>query len=125
MKLRTIAAMLILPALMAAASCSTQYGKMGIMGGGGYVDRQVDSSTFIVRFEGNSYTDREDVEAYLLYRCANITVEQGGDYFVLVEHDYERPSATAIIRVCKGMPPADEYRAFDASDVIAHLRSSL
>jgi hypothetical protein len=125
MKLRAIAAMLVLPAVLVTASCATHYGKMGIIGGGGYVDRQLDSDTFVVRFQGNSYTEREDVEAYLLYRCADITVEQGGDYFVVVERSYERPSATALIRVFKGTPPPNEYRAFNASDVIAHLRGSL
>ena len=125
MKLRSIAMALGLMMALTAASCATPYQKMGGMGGGGYVERQLDANTFVVRFQGNSYTAREDVDACLLYRCAEIAVQQGGDYFVLVEHDYDLPSATAIIRILRGTPPPDEYRAFNASDVIAHLRDKL
>ena len=125
MKLRALTLAPLLAALLVVAACSTPYQKMSVIGAGGYVDVQVDSGAFIVRFEGNSYTEREEVEAYLLRRCADIAVEQGGDYFVIIDRQYDRPSATAVIRVCKGTPPADEYRAFDAADVIAHLRDGL
>ncbi|MGE3142309.1 MAG: hypothetical protein AB7L65_03220 [Hyphomonadaceae bacterium] len=36
-----------------------------------------------VTFRGNSLTDRETVETYLLYRAAEATVQHGFDYFVV------------------------------------------
>lgn len=124
----TLRALALAPALgivLAVGSCATPYQEMSFIGAGGYVDHQIDSNSFIVRFQGNSYSERDEVEAYLLYRCANIAVEQGADYFVIVDRAYDRPNATALIRVYEGKPPDGEYRAFDAADVIAHLRDGL
>jgi hypothetical protein len=125
MKLRLLACLAALSAALAAVSCATPYQEMSFIGAGGYVDYQVDSNSFLVRFQGNSYSDRDEVEVYLLYRCANIAVEQGADYFVIIDRNYDGESASALIRVCEGKPPTDECRAFDASDVIAHLRDGL
>lgn len=38
---------------------------------------------------GNSSTTRETVETFLLYRAAELTVENGFDYFVVSEQDTE------------------------------------
>jgi len=43
-----------------------------------------------VTFGGNSLTERETVENYLLYRSAEIAVERGFDYFTLAERDTEQ-----------------------------------
>jgi len=51
----------------------------------GYEENQIETNRFRVSFGGNSLTDRETVETYLLYRAAELTVEQGYDYFEVVE----------------------------------------
>jgi len=43
-----------------------------------------------VSFGGNSLTERETVENYLLYRSAEIAVERGFDHFTLAERDTEQ-----------------------------------
>jgi hypothetical protein len=60
---------------------------------GGYSDIRVAPDRFIVRFHGNSLTPRDQVESYMLYRAAEVTVQNGYDWFLIVdrqiEHDVE------------------------------------
>jgi len=49
----------------------------------GYGQRQLEENHYTVWFVGNSATPRETVEDYVLYRCAELTLEKGYDYFVL------------------------------------------
>lgn len=58
----------------------------------GYSDEQIENNRFRVSFAGNSLTARDTVERYLLYRSAELTLQQGSDYFVLVTRDTERRS---------------------------------
>jgi hypothetical protein len=63
---------------------------------GGYSDTQIESNRFRVSFKGNSLTARETVERYLLYRAAELTLQNGYDYFVLADRDTEKK--TDIVR---------------------------
>jgi hypothetical protein len=60
---------------------------------GGYSDQRLASDRFVVRFHGNEFTSRDRVEGYLLYRAAQLTIENGYDSFAIVdrhtEHDVE------------------------------------
>ncbi|WP_213980986.1 hypothetical protein [Sphingomonas sp. dw_22] len=60
----------------------------------GYSDTQIESNRFRVSFSGNTLTSRETVERYLLYRSAELTVQNGFDYFVLSDRDTEKKSET-------------------------------
>jgi hypothetical protein len=51
----------------------------------GYGEQQLESNRYRVWFAGNSATPREVVEDYVLYRCAELTLEKGYDYFVLAD----------------------------------------
>ena len=68
-------------------SCATGYQAKGLTGG--YSDFRLDANTFRVEFRGNAFTSRQNVETYLLYRCAELTSEAGYDYFVTVNSDTE------------------------------------
>ena len=94
-----------LPVLAALASgalvlsaCATETAYRPATGTGyfrtGYSDRQVEPGRFLVSFGGNSYTARETVEQYLLFRAAELTVQNGGDYFVMVDRDTDRQTRT-------------------------------
>ena len=50
----------------------------------GYTEQQIETNRFRISFDGNSLTDRETVETYLLYRAAELTVEEGYDHFMVV-----------------------------------------
>lgn len=56
---------------------------------GGYSETQLDQSKWRVTFAGNTLTSRDTVEAYLLYRAAELTVEQKGDWFEIVNRYME------------------------------------
>lgn len=60
----------------------------------GFSDRQVEQNRFLVSFAGNSSTPRDTVERYLLFRAAEITLQNGGDYFVMVNRDTDLQSRT-------------------------------
>lgn len=47
----------------------------------GYRDLKIDDTHWRVTFSGNSLTSRETVEKYLLYRAAELTKQQGFDWF--------------------------------------------
>lgn len=57
---------------------------------GGYSDHRIAADRFEVTFTGNRFTSREQVEALLLYRAAELTLEQGHDWFVIDEREMER-----------------------------------
>lgn len=63
--------------------CSTPYQSQGFRGG--YSDTRIDSNTELISFKGNGYTGHEKVETYLLRRCAEVTLANGYDYFVIVD----------------------------------------
>lgn len=63
----------------------------------GYSDEQIESNRFRISFAGNSLTARETVERYLLYRAAELTLQQGYDHFVLANRDTERRTETRAV----------------------------
>ncbi|MDB5695315.1 MAG: hypothetical protein JWN21_858 [Sphingomonas bacterium] len=60
----------------------------------GFSERQVDQNRFLVSFAGNSSTPRDTVERYLLFRAAEVTLQSGGTYFVMVDRDTDLQSRT-------------------------------
>lgn len=76
-------------AALAACATPTPYQPMAA-GQGGYRTQQVGPDHFLITFSGNEVTPRETVETYLLYRAAQVTLQSGNDYFVLVNKDTQR-----------------------------------
>jgi len=64
------------------AGCATSYGPSGATGG--YKETKIDDDTFQVRFDGNGNTPRDKVTNYWIYRCAELTVQNGYQYFTQV-----------------------------------------
>lgn len=56
----------------------------------GYADTRIESDRYRVSFRGNSLTDRETVENYLLYRAAELTLQNGYDHFTIADRDTDR-----------------------------------
>jgi hypothetical protein len=172
------------------SACATESTYQPAVGHGfersGYSDKQIEANRFMVSFSGNSYTARDTVEKYLLYRAAELTVQHGDDYFVFADRGIDKKTRTyatpdigggfgygggfgggywgpswryrgrgfgwrswdpyfgdpffdrgidvntidkyeanAEIVVGKGPKPANNIRAFDAHEVIAHLGPSI
>ena len=73
------------------AGCATETTYRPATGSGfgrtGYSDRQIEPGRFLVSFSGNSVTSRDTVERYLFFRSAELTLQSGYDYFVMVDRD--------------------------------------
>lgn len=80
-------------------ACATPYQPHGTSGG--FSETQLDQNVFQVTFKGNAYISREQVNDYTLLRSAEVTLENGFSYFVIVDKDqyvtqssYTTPSTT-------------------------------
>jgi hypothetical protein len=93
---------------------------------GGYTDQKLGENTFSVSYTGNGYTKRETTYACFLRRCAEVTVANQGDYFVI--QDYEDFRALLNLRggnsiqgkivTHKGTAPSNNPGAFVAQTIL-------
>ncbi|WP_129794217.1 hypothetical protein [Sphingosinicella sp. CPCC 101087] len=97
--------------LAAACATPTPYQPIGSgHGAGGYAEQRIEANRFRVSFTGNSLTSRERVENYLLFRAAELTVEQGYDGFTVVQRETERDVDTRVVPV--GPSPYHFWRPY-------------
>jgi hypothetical protein len=79
---------------LSVAGCATETAYRPATGTGfyrtGYSDTRIEPNRYRVTFSGNSVTDRDVVERYLLFRAAELTVQNGYDYFVMADRDTDR-----------------------------------
>jgi hypothetical protein len=82
------------------AGCMTETTYRPATGSGfsreGYSDRQIEANRFQVTFSGNTMTARDTVERYLLFRAAELTEQQGYDYFVMADRDTDKKTRTYV-----------------------------
>ncbi|HEV2531334.1 CC0125/CC1285 family lipoprotein [Phenylobacterium sp.] len=98
---KTSAAFAVALALTAGlAACATptpyQPNIPGQASSGGYSELRIEPDRWRVTFNGNSLTSRETVEAYLLYRSAELSVQQGYDWFSIVDRHTNRDAHTYV-----------------------------
>jgi hypothetical protein len=93
-----IAAVLALAAGLSACATATPYqpNLPGQQSSGGYSEVRLEPNRFRVNFAGNSLTSRETVEGYLLFRAAELTVQNGFDWFSIVDRHTERDARTYV-----------------------------
>lgn len=86
-------------ALLAGCATPTPY-QAADKSGRGFTETRIESNRYRISFEGNSLTERGTVENYLLYRAAELTVENGYDYFTVVHRatDEDTRVVTSSIR---------------------------
>jgi hypothetical protein len=77
-------------ALLAACATATPYQPAD--GDYGFSEQQIENNRLRITFRGNTVTDRETVETYLLYRAAELTLQNGHDYFVVATRATEEHS---------------------------------
>jgi len=70
---------------------------------GGYSEVRLEADRYRVTFSGNMFTSRDKVEGYLLYRAAELTIQQGYDWFVIRQRETEH-------RVERRVEPDPMYR---------------
>lgn len=92
-----IAAPLAALAALAGCATATPYQPLGATRTqGGYVDQQLDATHFRVSFYGNSLTSRQQVENYLLYRAAELTLARGYNCLTVVNHGTDRQTSVQV-----------------------------
>jgi len=77
--------------LTAACATPTPY-QPGSSTAYGFSEQRIEDNRVRITFRGNTLTDRETVETYLLFRAAEITVANGRDYFIVANRDTEEHS---------------------------------
>ncbi len=56
----------------------------------GFSETKIENDRIMVTFDGNTMTDRQTVETYLLYRAAELTKQAGYDYFILTDRAVDK-----------------------------------
>jgi hypothetical protein len=125
--------------MLAVCGCATSYQPMG--GTGGYREAKLTDDTYLVTFLANAYTAPDKASIYLIYRCAELTVEKGFDYFVPLAAvnqtqsgadpvgaalfgnaaSISKPGHSTTIKMYRGPKPADNPNAFDARELMKNL----
>ena len=93
MKRLLIATAVVSALALSACETATPYQPLGARGthaSGGFTDQQIEANRWNVTFSGNSLTSRQTVERYLLFRSAELTLQQGYDWFTTVDRNTER-----------------------------------
>lgn len=73
--------------LMALAACTRPTLYAPAVDGLGYANAPIEADRYRVSFAGNSLTTRDTVEAYLLYRAAEVTLSSGHDWFRVADRN--------------------------------------
>jgi uncharacterized protein YceK len=81
--MRNISSIVFLLALL--SGCATAYQQQSFSGG--YSETQLGENIFQVSFRGNGYTRRERASDFSLLRSAEVALEHGFRYFVIVESE--------------------------------------
>ena len=84
----TAAALCVL--LVAACQTPTPYKAAVTPNDDGYTSQQIETNRFRISFKGNSLTNRQTVDTYMLFRAAEVTLQNGGDYFIIVNKDVDK-----------------------------------
>jgi len=64
--------------------CVTTYTPVSKSLLGGYSDMKIQDDIFSISFRGNAYTSMERAGAFTLLRCAEVTLENGYNYFTIL-----------------------------------------
>lgn len=81
--------MLWLALCVGLSACATVTPYQPLTQGQGYAEQKLEDTRYRVSFSGNDLTPRQTVENYLLFRAAELTLEQGHDYFILLSPSTE------------------------------------
>ncbi|MEE9271848.1 MAG: hypothetical protein V3U57_01055 [Robiginitomaculum sp.] len=77
-------------AVLTACATATPYQPAVNGKGNGFSETKIENNRVLISFDGNSLTDRQTVETYLLYRAAELTKQKGYTYFVLTNRGTDK-----------------------------------
>lgn len=116
-----------LSAVCLLTGCATAYQPDGVTGG--YSDQRLSADTEQVSFRGNRFNSPETLHSYLLRRCADVTIQNGYTYFMLVTPIESSAnvggakvddlySASTTIKMLKDDKLQSETPAYDAAAIV-------
>lgn len=70
-------------------ACATTTPYQPLQKGEGYAEQKIESNRYRITFDGNFRTRKQTVENFMLYRAAEITLANGGSYFVVTDQNTE------------------------------------
>ncbi|HVY88813.1 MAG TPA: hypothetical protein VG942_08090 [Hyphomonadaceae bacterium] len=134
----------------ACASTATNYQPATAQNPHGYAESMLEENKARITFSGNSSTELATVKKYVLFRAAELTLNSGYDYFVMIDRGVEssaeyrtkgpvRPrfgggeleqsgasyEAMADITMFRGMKPDILPNAYDAHQVQRNLDAGI
>ncbi len=91
--MKPLAKLWIIFSIMFISGWSTAYVEQGEYGGintGGYSSYMIDANTAVVAFHGSSGDSSRKIKRYALYRCAQVAMSNGYQYFIIVSSSNSR-----------------------------------
>jgi hypothetical protein len=88
--MRIHAVVLGVAALGMLAGCGQPTPYQPAVDGYGYSEQQIEENRYRVSFAGNHLTPADTVQNYWLYRMAELTLDRGFDYFIVVDRGLDR-----------------------------------
>lgn len=97
-------------AIGSLTGCATPYQPRGVQGG--YSERRLGNDTFLVEFKGNGKTAQAVVSNMMLYRCAELTLQNKYDVFVVRKPGTPVTSAPSLQQMSdtEGSPELEDMR---------------
>jgi hypothetical protein len=89
-------------AALALAGCATATPYQPLKGGEGYSEQKLEPNRYRIVFTANSSTPRQKTQDYVLLRAAELTLDQGYDYFVLTGQSTGREPRSSAFSVGLG-----------------------
>ena len=83
---------LLLISILFLAGCATPYQQSGLLGG--FNEIRLSDNSFRVTFNGNAHTPSDKASNYCLLRCAELCLEHGYKYFVLISENTHTENST-------------------------------
>lgn len=86
----TLLAVLGVLTLLGACASQSVYQPASSRGGTGYTETRLSPDRYRVNFTGNTVTTKDIVQDYALLRAAEVTLQEGYDWFRLADRDVEK-----------------------------------
>ena len=110
MRLITVAA---IAAVLGLPGCATPYSDAGLTGG--HRSQRISAQLQKVDFYGNGYITSDQVQAYAMYRCAEIARDQKKAHFIIYDSllaaANQRPSSQPRVGTLGNKPTASAFLA--------------
>ena len=114
---------------LSLAGCATGYHGKGFTGG--YSNMKLQDNIFKVTFNGNAYLSMEKARDFALLRSAEITIENGYKYFVVLETNssmkiasYITPAANMTIECFQDKPTNVKGMIYDAGQIKTNIKNA-